>query len=100
MDYECKVFDKNEKLIKILQKSQVAKESKEFFNQSPTKNFLSQINRFKDPAVEENKNTRFYNKNCAVCKREFHPRHPNSIYCSHECQKILYLEKKKKGNSG
>ena len=100
MAYECKVFDKNEKLIKILQKSQVAKESKEFFNQSSTKNFLSQINRFKDPAVEENKNTKFYNKNCAVCKREFHPRHPNSKYCSHECQKILYLEKKKKGNSG
>ena len=41
------------KLIKILQKIQVAKESKEFFNKSPTKNFLSQINRFKDPAVEE-----------------------------------------------
>ena len=100
MAYECKVFDKNEKLIKILQKSQVAKESKEFFNQSSTKYFLSKIDRFKDPAVEENKNTKFYNKICTVCKKEFHPRHPNSKYCSHECQKILYLEKKKKGNSG
>ena len=77
MAYECKVFDENEKLIKILKKSQVAKESKEFFNQSPTKNFLSQINRFKDPAVEENKNTKFCNKNCAVCKREFNPRYHN-----------------------
>jgi hypothetical protein len=77
MAYECKVFDKNEKLIKILQKSQVAKESQEFFNQSSTKNFLSQINRFKDPAVEENKNTKFCNKYCAVCKSEFHPRYHN-----------------------
>mgnify|MGYP003690422445 FL=1 len=100
MAYECKVFDGNGKLIKILRKSQVTKESKEFFNQPSTKRIRSQINRFKDPAVEVNKNTKFYNKSCAVCKREFHPRHPNSKYCSHECQKILYLAKKKKGNSG
>jgi hypothetical protein len=100
MAYECKVFDGNGKLIKVLRESQVTKESKEFFNQTSTKKIRAQINRFKDPAVEENKNTKFYNKNCAVCKTEFHPRHPNSIYCSHECQKFLYLEKKKKGNSG
>jgi hypothetical protein len=77
MAYECKVFDENEKLIKILKKSQVAKESKEFFNQSSTKYFLSKIDRFKDPAVEENKNTKFCNKNYAVCKRKFHPRYHN-----------------------
>ena len=100
MAYECKVFDGNGKLKKILRENQVTKESKEFFNQPSTKKIRSQINRFKDPAVEENKNTKFYNKNCVVCKREFHPRNPNSKYCSQECQKILYLEKKKKGNSG
>ena len=80
--------------------SQVTNENKEFFNQPSIKKIRSQINKFKDPAIEENKNTKFYNKKCVVCKREFHPRHPNSKYCSHECQKILYLEKKKKGNSG
>ena len=100
MAYECKVFDGNGKLIKILRESQVTKESKEFFNQPSTKKIRSHINRFKDPAIEENKNTKFYNKVCTVCKNEFHPRHPNSKYCSHECQKNLYLEKKKKGNSG
>ena len=100
MAYECKVFDGDGKLIKILRESQVTKESKEFFNQPSTKKIRSHINRFKDPAIEENKNTKFYNKVCTVCKNEFHPRHPNSKYCSHECQKTLYLEKKKKGNSG
>jgi hypothetical protein len=100
MAYECKVFDGNGKLVKILRESQVTKESEEFFNQPSTKKITAQIDRFKDPAVEENNNTKFYKKNCAVCKREFHPRHPNSKYCSYECQKILYLAKKKKGNSG
>jgi hypothetical protein len=80
--------------------SQVTKESKEFFNQPSTKKVRSHINRFKDPAIEENKNTKFYNKVCKVCKNEFHPRNLNSKYCSNECQKILYLKKKKKGNSG
>ena len=77
MAYECKVFDENGKLKKILRESQVTKESKEFFNQSSTKKIRAQINRFKDPAVEVNKNTKFYNKNCAVCKREFNPRYHN-----------------------
>ena len=100
MAYECKVFDKNGKLKKILQGNQVTKESKEFFNQKSTKKIRSQINSFREPAIEENTNTKFYNKICVVCKREFHPRHPNSKYCSHECQKKLYLAKKKKGNPG
>jgi hypothetical protein len=100
MAYECRVFDGNGKLKKILRENQVTKESKDFFNQPSTKKIQSQINRFKDLVVEENKNTKFYNKNCTVCNGEFHPRHPNSKYCSHECQKTLYLAKKKKGNSG
>ena len=100
MAYECKIYDKNGKLKKILKGNQVTQESKDFFNQPSTKKIRSLINSFKDPAIEENKNTKFYNKICVVCKREFHPRHPNSKYCSHECQKNLYLAKKKKGNSG
>ena len=100
MAYECKVFDGNGKLIKILREGQVTKESKDFFKKPSTKKVRSLINSFKDPAVEKNKNTKFYNKNCLVCNAEFHPRHPNSKYCSHECQKTLYLAKKKKGNSG
>ncbi len=95
MAYECKVYDKNGKLKKILRESQLTNASKEFFNQPSTKKVRSLINSFKEPPIEENTDTKFYNKICVVCKKEFHPRHPNSKYCSHECQKKLYLEKKK-----
>lgn len=104
MAYECKVYDKNGKLKKILRESQVAKSSKEFFNQRSTKKISSFINNYRESPIEVNKDTKFYNKFCVVCEKEFHPRHPNSKYCSHECQKALYLEKKKrnkkKGNPG
>ncbi len=100
MAYECKVYDKNGKLKKILRESQLTKSSEKFFNQSSTKKISSFINKFKEPPIEENTNTKFYNKICVVCQKEFNPRHPNSKYCSHECQKILYLSKKKKGNPG
>ena len=100
MTYECKVYDKNGKLKKILRESELSKSSKKLFNQSSTKKITSFINRFKEPALEPNKQTKFYNKICVVCEKEFHPRHPNSKYCSHECQKSLYLAQKKKGNPG
>ena len=37
MAYECKVYDKNGKLKKILRESQLTKSSDEFFNQRSTK---------------------------------------------------------------
>ena len=100
MTYECKVFDKNGKLKKILRESELSKSSKKLFNQSSTKKITSFINRFKEPTLEPRKQTKFYNKICVVCQKEFHPRHPNSKYCSHECQKSLYLARKKKGDPG
>ena len=100
MAYECKVYDKNGKLKKILRESELTKSGKEFFNQRSTKKVSSFINNLKEPATEVKKRTKFYNKICVVCQKEFHPRHPNSKYCSHECQKSLYLAKKKKGNPG
>ena len=100
MAYECKVYGKDGKLKKILRESQLAKSSNELFNQSSTKKISSFINRYKEHTVETKRETKFYNKTCVVCQKEFHPRHPNSKYCSHECQKSLYLTKKKKGNPG
>ena len=100
MTYECKVYDKNGKLKRVLRKSELTKSSKDLFNQSSTKKITTFINRLKEPALETKKETRFYNKTCVVCEKEFHPRHPNSKYCSHECQKSLYLNRKKKGNPG
>ena len=60
MAYECKIYDKNGKLKKILKENQVTQESKDFFNQPSTKKIRSLINSFKEPAIEENKNTKFY----------------------------------------
>ena len=100
MAYECKVYDKNGKLKKILRENQLTKSSEEFLNQRSTKKVSSFINNLKEPATEVKKETRFYNKTCVVCQKEFHPRHPNAKYCSHECQKIFYLAKKKGGNPG
>jgi len=100
MAYECKLYDKNGKLKKILRESQLTKSSKEFLNQRSTKKVSSFINNLKESTIEVKKGTRFYNKTCIVCQKEFHPRHPNAKYCSHECQKIVYLAKKKRGDSG
>ena len=96
MAYECKVYDKNGKLKKILQGREViSKTSKDFFNQPSTKKAAAFIENLKDPKNEVAHETKFYDKNCVVCGQEFHPRHPQSKYCSHECQKELYLKKKK-----
>ena len=100
MAYECKLYDKNGKLKKILRESQLTKSSKELLNQRSTKKMSSFINNLKEPATEVKKGTRFYNKTCVVCQKEFHPRHPIAKYCSHECQKIVYLAKKKRGGPG
>ena len=96
MAYECKVYDKNGKLKKILQGREViSKTSKDFFNQPSTKKAAKFIKIFKDPQNEVNHETKFYDKKCVVCGQEFHPRHRKSKYCSHECQKKLYLKNKK-----
>ena len=50
MAYECKVYDKNGKLKKILQGREViSKISKDFFNQPSTKKAATFIKKFKDP---------------------------------------------------
>ena len=66
MTYECKVYDKNGKLKKILRESQLTKSSKDFFNQSSTKKITSFINRFKEPIIEARSETKFYNKICGL----------------------------------
>ena len=50
MTYECKVYDKNGKLKKVLTKSQLTQSSQNLFNQSSTKKISSFINRFKEPS--------------------------------------------------
>ena len=95
MAYECKIYDKNGKLKKILRGNQlISKTDQNFFNQPSTKKAMEFIKKLKGPKKEADHETKFYDKQCVVCSQEFHPRHQNSKYCSHECQKKLYLKKK------
>lgn len=98
MAYECRIYDKKGKLVKVVSGKKIDSKSDQiFFNQPSTKKAISLIRTFKDPKKESDNNTKFYNKRCVVCAKEFHPRSPNAKYCSHECQKKLQLQKGKSG---
>ena len=98
MAYECKIYDKSGKLVKVVSGNKLdSKADKILFDQPSTKKAISFIKKFKDPKKETSNKTKFYNKQCGGCGKEFHPRHPNSKYCSHECQKELQLKKRKNG---
>ena len=101
MSYECKIYDKKGKLVKIVSGNNLdLKADQKLFDQTSTKKAIKFIKNFKDPQKEIVPRTKFYNKKCVVCGNEFHPRHPNSKYCSHECQKELQLKKRKNGQIG
>ena len=95
MAYECKVYDKNGNLKRVVTENQQKKLDIDLLSQSSTKRICSNIKKLTEPSIQENPRTKFFNKSCVVCNKEFHPRHPKAKYCSHECQKKLYLEKKK-----
>jgi hypothetical protein len=98
MAYECRIYDKKGKLVKVVSGNKLdSKADQILLNQTSTKKAISFIRKFKDPKKESVHDTKFYNKKCVVCEKEFHPRHPNSKYCSHECQKELQLKKKRVG---
>jgi hypothetical protein len=96
MSYECKIYDKKGKLVRVVSGKKIDLKSDQIlFNQPSTKKAISLIKKFKDPRKESAHNTKFYNKKCVVCAKEFHPRSPNAKYCSHECQKALQLKNRK-----
>ena len=98
MANECKIYDKKGKLVRVVSGKKIdLKSDKILFNQPSTKKAISLIRTFKDPKKESVHNTKFYNKRCIVCAKEFHPRSPNAKYCSHECQKALQLKNGKRG---
>jgi hypothetical protein len=98
MAYECKIYDKKGKLVRVVSGKKIDLKSDQIlFNQPSTKKAISLIRTFKDPRKESAHSTKFYNKICVVCAREFHPRSPNAKYCSHECQKALQLKNRKRG---
>ena len=98
MAYECRIYDKKGKLVRVVSGKKIDSKSDQiFYNQPSTKKAIALIRTFKDPKIESANNTKFYNKKCVVCAKEFHPRSPNAKYCSHECQKKLQLQKGKSG---
>ena len=95
MAYDCKVYDKNGNLKKVLKKSaDFSKNTNNFLNQKSTKRAISYLKTMKEPKATTGTKVRFYDKQCYVCKMVFHPRHKYSMYCSYECQHKLYREKK------
>jgi hypothetical protein len=96
MAYECKIYDKKGKLVRVVSGKKIDSKSEHIlFKQPSTKKAISLIKKFKDPKKESSHNTKFYNKKCMVCLKDFHPRSPIAKYCSHECQKKLQLKKGK-----
>ena len=95
MAYDCKVFDKNGNLKKVVRSSEkFSRVTKNFLNQKSTKQALSYIKTMKDPKIVTGSKARFHDKECIVCKMVFHPRRKHTKYCSHECQRKFYKEQK------
>ena len=96
MAFNCKVFDKNGKLKKIVRSNKILSGStNDFLNQKSTKRALSSIRTMKDPKVLIGSKLKFHDKVCIVCKELFHPRHKHTKYCTHECQHKFYREQSK-----
>ena len=96
MVFNCKVFDKNGNLKKIVKSDEMLSEASNiFFEQKSTKRAVKYIRSFKEPKDRNASRTKFYDVKCIVCDHEFHPRHVRSKYCSHECQKKFSSQKKR-----
>ena len=93
MAYDCKVYDRNGNLKKVVKGSgNFTKATKDFLKQKSTKRALSYIKTMRDPKIVIKNKVRFYDKECVVCKMVFHPRQRHAKYCSYECQHKFYKE--------
>ena len=96
MVFNCKVFDGNGNLKKVIKTDEILLEKENtFLEEKSTKRAVRYIKNLKDPKNNFTRETKFYDRKCVVCGEEFHPRHKRSKYCSHECQKKITLRKKK-----
>ena len=95
MAYDCKVYDRNGNLKKVVRGDKnFTGAAKSFLKQKSTKRALSYIKKMRDPKVVIKDKVRFYDKECVYCKMVFHPRQCYAKYCSYECQHKFYKEKK------
>ena len=95
MVFNCKVFDKDGNLKKVLKADELLSEASSILlEQKSTKRAVEYIRNLRDPKGDNASGTKFYDRKCIVCGEEFHPRHKRSKYCSHECQKKITLRRK------
>jgi len=96
MVFNCKVFDGNGNLKKVVKTEELLLgKVNTFLEEKSTKRAVRFINNLKEPKNNFARETKFYDSKCVVCGEEFHPRHKRSKYCSHECQKKITLRKKR-----
>ena len=94
MVFNCKVFDKNGNLKKVISGDEILSEtSNTLLEPKSTKRAVRYIRNLTEPKNVTASGTGFYDMKCVVCDREFHPRNARSKYCSHECQKKISLKK-------
>lgn len=94
MKFECKVFDKNGNLKKIIDPKGVVNSVDKVLKQKSTQRAIESIRNFRQ--AKTRKKTDFREKVCLFCEKKFHPRNNSAKYCSQECQKRYYKKLKRK----
>ena len=95
MAYDCKVYDQNGNLKKVVKGNKsFTGATKILLKQKSTKRAVSYIKTMRDPKIDIKDKVRFYDNECVVCKMVFHPRQRQAKYCSYECQHKFYKENK------
>ena len=94
MRFECKVFDKNGKLKKIIDPKGIVNSADKLLRQKSTQRAIESIRNFRQASFKPRSD--FCEKVCLFCKKKFHPRNKSAKYCSQDCQKKFYKQMRKK----
>ena len=94
MKFECKIFDRNGKLKRIIDPKGVVNDADKMLNQKSTQRAIASIRNFRQERVKVKAD--FCEKVCLFCNKTFHPRNKSAKYCSQECQKRFYKKMKNK----
>ncbi len=97
MAYECRIYDSKGNLKKVHQNKDIKSRSTEkLLGQKSTRKARRFVENFKQGESPDARARKFHDKRCVQCGNTFHARHKAAKYCSHECQKKFYYEKRKK----
>ncbi len=97
MAYECRIYDGKGKLKKVHHVKDIKSTSADkLLKQKSTRKARRFVENFKQGGNAPSRSGTFHEKQCCQCGNPFHARHKAAKYCSHECQKKFYYEKRKK----